>query len=93
MLRIQFVERTDSTHYTAQMSGLAPYTSARLTHNTLYSLKVLCLKVADPDPHSIARIDRLFNDVAAAEALDDSHPGYPEPVHVSDDMPDFFEDH
>ena len=92
MLRLQFVERTD-THYTARMIGYGAHTEATFKHNSLWSLKVLCLSVAEREPHVIDRIDRLFNAIAANEGQDDSHPGYTEPVHVSADSADFYEDH
>jgi hypothetical protein len=63
---LQFVEHTKPDLYTAQMGG-QPGQTARLTDRSLWSLKVLVVKLADQTAESLERVDSLFATVAAAE--------------------------
>ena len=65
-VQLLFVEKTKPDLYTAQMDG-QPGQTARLTDRSLWSLKVLVVKLADQTAKSLERVDSLFAAVAASE--------------------------
>ena len=63
-MNFESVENSGRGFYTAHLVGADPTTtSARITHHTLWGLKILVLRMmATNDTKSIERVDRMFAD-------------------------------